>query len=176
MRKILFASMLLVLILPTVQVVRCVEIDMTSYVSSVHDGDTFTLNSGEKVRLADLDAPELGEPGSYEARDYLNSLVYQQTVYLDVDDEYRTDSYGRLVCVVYVDYNSTHYLNVNEALIDGGYAEARNYDNEFNYNTFALYIPKDQPIDGDIPSNTIGGILVFAVIAVIAFLILIKKR
>jgi len=120
MRKTMLAVMLVILILPMVQAVKCAEIDMTSKVTSVHDGDTFTLVTGERVRLADLDAPELGEPGSYEARDYLDSLVYQQTVYLDVDDLYRTDTYGRLVCAVYVDYNSTHLLNVNKALIDGG--------------------------------------------------------
>jgi len=136
------AVVLLVFALQAVHVVTSVEIDMNSTVVAVHDGDTFALATGERVRLADLNAPELGEDGSYEARDYLSSLVRQKTVYLDVDDKYRTDIYGRLVCVVYVEYNSTHYLNVNKALIDGGYAEARNYDNEFNFNAFALYHPR----------------------------------
>ncbi|MEJ5292449.1 MAG: thermonuclease family protein [Candidatus Methanosuratincola sp.] len=99
------AVVLLVLSLQAVNVVTSVEIDMNSTVMAVHDGDTFTLATGERVRLADLNAPELGEDGSYEARDYLSSLVWQKTVYLDVDDKYRTDIYGRLVCVVYVDYN-----------------------------------------------------------------------
>jgi micrococcal nuclease len=179
MRKILLASMLLVFILLAVQFVRCAEIDMTSYVSSVHDGDTFTLTTGEKIRLADLNAPELGQPGSYEARDYLDSLVYHQTVYMDVDDLYRTDSFGRLVCVVYVDYNSTHYLNVNKALIDGGYAEARNYDNEFNFNSFVLYLPQaqpDQPIVDGFPFGLTGAVIVFGIIALLVFLMALKKR
>jgi len=122
--------------------VACSEIDMVSTVVSVYDGDTFTLATGDKVRLADINAPEVGEKGSIEARDYLSSLVRQKTVYLDIDDMNRTDKYGRLVCVVYVDYNSTHYLNVNKALIDGGYAEIKDYPNEFDPRSFVLYLPK----------------------------------
>jgi hypothetical protein len=169
--------MLLLLTLSTVRVVWGAEIDMTSYVSSVHDGDTFTLNTGEKVRLADLNAPELGDTGADEATDFLDSLVYHKTVYMDVDDLYRTDAFGRLVCVVYVDYNSTHYLNVNKALIDGGYAEARNYDNEFNYNAFSMNIPKVQlelaETDG-IFSSLIGVVAVLAVIILVV--LLMRKR
>lgn len=170
---------MLSLALISVQAVWSAEIDMTAYVSSVHDGDTFTLSTGERVRLADLDAPELGDRGSYEARDYLDSLAYHRTVYLDVDDKYRTDSFGRLVCVVYVDYNSTHYLNVNKALIDGGYAEAKNYDNEFNYNSFVAYLPKAQPsqpsADG-LPLGTIGIVVLFGVVALLAILAASKRR
>jgi endonuclease YncB( thermonuclease family) len=82
------------------------------------------------VRLADLNAPELGDEGADDATDCLDSLVYGKNVYLNADDKYKTDSFGRLVCVAYADYNSTHYLNVNRTLIDGGYAKARNYDND----------------------------------------------
>ncbi|MEM2125749.1 MAG: thermonuclease family protein [Candidatus Methanosuratincola sp.] len=143
------AVMMLILTLQAVHVIACMEIDMISTAVSVHDGDTFTLATGDRVRLADLNAPELGEEGSYEARDYLSSLILHKTVYLDVDDKYRKDTYGRLVCVVYVDYNSTHYLNVNKALIEGGYAEARDYNNEFNFNTFVLYCPKAETNGSD---------------------------
>jgi len=179
MRKTALAFLLVILALPMVQAVMCAEIDMTSRVITVHDGDTFTLLTEERVRLADLDAPELGEPGSYEARDYLDSWVYPQTVYLDVDDLYQTDTYGRLVCVVYIDYNSTHFLNVNKALIDGGYAEARNYDNEFNYNAFMLYVPKDQIYQLAADNTTlilIGAAAVLAVIAFLVLLVMLRKR
>jgi micrococcal nuclease len=162
-----------------VQAVMCAEIDMTSIVATVHDGDTFILNTGEKVRLADLNAPELGEPGSYEARDYLDSLVCQHTVYLDVDDRYQTDIYERLVCVVYVDYNSTHLLNVNKALIDGGYAEARNYNNEFNYDTFMLYVPRsiiNQTAVDNVPLSLLGMAVVFALIILVFLLMILKRR
>jgi hypothetical protein len=63
-------------------------------------------------------------------------------VYLDIDDLYRTGTYGRLICVAYVTYNSTHYVNVNKALLEGGYAEISNYNNEFSPYSWSLYIPK----------------------------------
>lgn len=166
--------MLLVLAFSAVQFVLCAEIDRTSTVVSVHDGDTLTLTTGEKVRLADLNAPELGDAGADEATEYLRSLVNKKTVYLDVDDKYQTDAFGRLVCVVYVDYNATHYLNVNKALISGGYAEARNYDNEFNYNSFILYLPKagenfsDSGSTSSLPAIMAIGIVAF-IIALIIF-------
>ena len=107
------------------------EFDATSSVSSVTDGDTFETTSEGTIRLADVDAPETYEVGYQASKDYLFSLLYEKTVYLDIDDIYRTGGFGRLICVVYVSYNTTHYLNVNQALIEGNYAEPVNYDNEF---------------------------------------------
>ena len=116
---------------PVVQSSCSVEIDKTAVVSRVIDGDTFDTASGDRVRLADVDAPEKGESGYYDARDFLISLVYNKRVYLDIDDIYGTDKYGRVVCVVYVEYNSTHFKNVNKALLVGGYAVIKNFHNEF---------------------------------------------
>lgn len=174
---LLFAMMMLSLTLQAIHVVACMEIDMISTVMSVHDGDTFTLVTGERVRLADLNAPELGEDGSYEARDYLSSLVRQKTVYLDIDDKYRTDAYGRLVCVVYVDYNSTHYLNINKALIESGHAGARDYDNEFKPGAFVLFIPKDPdlPVVGGSQSYAVAAIA-FAVFIIALLIMAIRRR
>jgi len=125
------------------------EIDATAIAISVHDGDTFNLdrniNGSSTVRLADINASELGQPLSYEARDFLKGLVLSKTVYLDIDDIYVYDYSGtgdRLVCVVYVDYNSTHYENVNKALLIAGLAEKKEYDNEFIADTWTLYVPK----------------------------------
>jgi len=127
------------------------EIDATAVAVDVHDGDTFRLdrivNGSYTVRLADLNASELGQPLSYEARDFLRSLVLAKSVFLDIDDIYVYDYGGtgnRLVCVVYVHYNSTHYENVNEALLVAGLAEKKEYDNEFNADTWALYVPKTE--------------------------------
>ena len=99
------------------------EFDLVDRVSYIVDGDTFDISSGERIRLADVDTPERGEYGFYEASNFLSALIGGETVYLDVDDVYRYDTYGtRLVCVVYVEYNSTHYINVNNALLRYGYA------------------------------------------------------
>ena len=126
------------------------EVDKTSTVSSVTDGDTFKLYTGETIRLADVDCPEYYESGYSEATEYLASLIDGEVVYLDIDDIYWTDKYDRLVCVVYVGYNSTHWINVNKALLDGEYASVADYDNEFNpdswtYFSEAIRYPKTSP-------------------------------
>jgi len=81
--------------------------------------------------------------GYQTAKDYLSSKISGKTVYLDIDDVYTYDYSGtgsRLVCVVYVRYNSTHRLNVNKALLDQGLADLDNYYNEFNPSTWSLYV------------------------------------
>jgi endonuclease YncB( thermonuclease family) len=42
------------------------------------------------------------------------------------------DKYNRLVAVAYVEYNSTHLMNVNKWLLVNGYAKTYDYPNEFN--------------------------------------------
>jgi len=69
-------------------------------------------------------------------------LLLNRKVYLDIDDLYVMDRYNRLICLVFVDYNSTHVLNVNKWLLENGYAEISDYPNEFNPNTWKLYYEK----------------------------------
>ena len=119
------------------------EKDMITVVNWVIDGDTFNVTAGERIRLADIDAPEYYEAGYDAAKNYLTSLVYHKTVYLDIDDISRTDPYGRLVCVAFVDYNSTHVKNVNKALLTAGGATIWDHsNNEFNPSTWTLYVSK----------------------------------
>jgi len=120
------------------------EIDQSSIVLRVVDGDTFVLDSGERIRLADVNTPETNQAGYSEAKNFMIGLVEGKTVYIDIDDISRTDSYDRLVCVVYVDYNSTHYENVNKALLVGNYAVIYNFDNnEFSPSDWSLYVAKN---------------------------------
>lgn len=53
---------------------------------------------------------------------------------------YVMDRYNRLICVVYVEYNSTHLLNVNKWLLDHGYVRVNDYPNEFNPSVWRLYV------------------------------------
>lgn len=123
------------------------EIDATAFVTRVIDGDTFVADPVGRVRLADIDAPEVGEPGAREAMAYLIALVYRRWVHLDIDDLYRTDRYDRLVAVVYLRHNATHLLNVNQALLDAGHARVWDFPNEFDPATWSLYVyhPAEEP-------------------------------
>jgi len=122
--------------------IESAEVDLVATVYKVIDGDTFDAFPSGRVRLADINAPELDEAGGHEAKEALTNLVLNKKVYLDVDDLYVMDKYNRLICVVYVDYNSTHVLNVNKWLIENGYAEIADYDNEFDPSTWRLYNKK----------------------------------
>ena len=171
MKDYLFGLVLVLMIISSVPVVYSSgEFDTSTVVSSVTDGDTFETTSEGTVRLADIDAPEYYEYGYQSAKDFLISLIYGKTVYLDIDDFYRTGTYGRLICVAYVNYNLTHYLNVNKALLVEGYAEISNYNNEFSPYSWSLYIPKQ-----DIPEFPSWIILPLFLIATL-FALIIKKR
>jgi micrococcal nuclease len=93
-----------------------------------------------RVRLADINAPELGTPEGEEAKRVLASILSGKYVYLDIDDLYIYDRYGRIVAIVYLPINTTHLLNINLWLVQKGYARAIDYPNEFNPSTWKLYI------------------------------------
>jgi endonuclease YncB( thermonuclease family) len=175
---------LLLVVLLGIQGVRVFgwEIDQTSKASGIVDGDTFYIPN-DRVRLADVNAPELGdEPGYSRAKNALSDLIDGKTVYLDTDDKSGRDQYGRIIAVVYVIFNSTHYLNVNEALIDQGVADAHDYtDNEFHYSTWTLYVRYENSpssstlVESLVLIGFIGAILM-ASIYLIFFKILPRKR
>jgi hypothetical protein len=143
------------------------EIDQTSSVTSIVDGDTFHIPN-DTVRLADIQAPEEGNELGYSIAKYaLANMVGGQTVYLDTDQKSGRDSYHRLIAVVYVKYNSTHYLNVNKALLVQEAAVETDYtNNEFNPSNWTLYVkyadppPSPQSIPGPMgpqgPAGPIG--------------------
>ena len=91
----------------------------------VIDGDTFTLCTGEKVRLIGVDCPESQDPNkpveyfSAEARAFLESMVLRKMFTLEYGGE-RTDRYGRLLCYVWVDDT----ILVNREIIKHGYGMA----------------------------------------------------
>ena len=126
------------------------EIDEITCICEIIDGDTFDTVSGDRIRLADVDAPENDESGYLQAKYFLYGLLYGKKIYLNIDDLYRYDTGGtRLVCVVYVRYNQTHLLNVNKALLENDFAEIKDYPNEFNpytWNTFVYYSEIEEAI------------------------------
>ncbi len=57
---------------------------ISGLVIAVADGDTVTLQTADnpklKIRLAEIDTPEIRQPYGLEARRLLNDLVFNQTV------------------------------------------------------------------------------------------------
>lgn len=80
-----------------------IRADVTGRVRSVSDGDTFVLETTEGVRLvvriAEIDAPEQGQPFGSQSKSALTNLVGGRTVQLVVQT---TDTYGRAVARPYV--------------------------------------------------------------------------
>ncbi|MHA1409297.1 MAG: thermonuclease family protein [Candidatus Odinarchaeia archaeon] len=94
-----------------------VEYEIIAQPSHIRDGDTFEILNYPAIRLADVSCPETIEYGGSEATQTLTAIIWDKTIYVDVDDVYRTGPYGRLICLVYVDWNATHLLNVNTAMV-----------------------------------------------------------
>ena len=90
-------------------------------VARVADGDTLELESGERVRLLQVDSPELGEGECYseQARETLERLAPPGTE-LDLETDPGLDSvddFGRLLRYVFANGE-----NVNVALVRAGAA------------------------------------------------------
>lgn len=95
---------------------------ITGKVIRVTDGDTITVQSyqKEKIRFAQIDAPETSHFGSTpqpfgkESSAFLRSLVSGKNVRVDVE---AVDQYGRNVGTVFIDG-----INVNREMVKNGYA------------------------------------------------------
>ncbi len=87
-------------------------------VVGVHDGDTITCldenNQQQKVRLAEIDAPEIGQDFGKVSRDAMAGMVFGKTV--EVVDEGK-DRYGRWIGHVYV-----NGMDVNRQMVATGNA------------------------------------------------------
>lgn len=91
--------------------------ELAGTVVGVHDGDTITVRSDgrtHRIRLACIDAPELGQSFGSRAKQKLSDLVMRRKVRVDVVDE---DDYGRLVGRVFTDEG-----DANLAMVRGGFA------------------------------------------------------
>ena len=77
--------------------------DFSGRVIGITDGDTLTVLTPERVqvrvRLAEIDAPEGGQPYGNRSRQALSELAFQEDVIVVYVD---TDQYGRTVGRIYV--------------------------------------------------------------------------
>ncbi|RMD67058.1 hypothetical protein D6817_02695 [Candidatus Pacearchaeota archaeon] len=76
----------------------------SAIVARVIDGDTFVLQDGRTVRLANINTPEKGEKGYVEAKNFVRGLE-NKSVELEV---LGSDKYGRVIARVY----APEYLNL----------------------------------------------------------------
>lgn len=76
-------------------------------VDYVYDGDTLVLENGERVRLLNINAPEIssryrdGEQGGEAAKQWLKQQIGKAPVYLRFDKEKR-DKYDRLLAHIFL--------------------------------------------------------------------------
>ena len=87
-------------------------------VVGVHDGDTVTCldesNQQQKVRLAEIDAPEIGQDYGKVSREVLAEMVFGKTVEVTEDGK---DRYGR-----WIGHLSANGVDVNRQMIATGNA------------------------------------------------------
>jgi micrococcal nuclease len=72
-------------------------------VIGIHDGDTMTLlvdKKPRKIRLANIDAPELKQPFGRRSKQALSDLCWGKDAQYEAQNK---DRYGRTVAVVYCD-------------------------------------------------------------------------
>jgi len=78
--------------------------DLQCRVVGISDGDTFTCLAGSnqqvKVRMANIDTPESGQPYGRQAKDLLASLIFGRAIQLKLDGQ---DKYGRQIGQASVD-------------------------------------------------------------------------
>jgi len=72
----------------------------TSVVREVIDGDTMILETGQRIRLLGVDAPEIDRCFGKEAAQALTTLVLEKPVRIA---EGKPDAYGRTMALVYLD-------------------------------------------------------------------------
>ncbi|MEJ2242110.1 MAG: hypothetical protein P8Y18_08210 [Candidatus Bathyarchaeota archaeon] len=97
-------------------IVYCLtEIDTSVEVKSIIDGVTFVSTDNDYYKLADV-CPRCTDwdnsTGFLSSKGVLSSIILGKTVYLDIDSRYVTDEFGtgdNIVCVAFVDYNSTYF-------------------------------------------------------------------
>ena len=105
---------------------------------SVYDGDTCRADidlglhiwlRNEPLRLARINAPERRggekEKGLISA-DFLRNLINGKEVIIETQKD-KTGKYGRYIANIWLPSKDGSYLNVNDYMVQKGYAEYKNY-------------------------------------------------
>lgn len=103
------------------------QVENLYLVTRIVDGDTFEIESGEKVRLIGIDTPESGDCYFYNAKNKLSDLILNKRIKMDKDVS-ETDRYQRLLRYIYVDD-----IFINDYLVKEGFANATSYPPDIKY-------------------------------------------
>lgn len=109
----LFQLLLFVILLPSISSAY----SFTGQVVKVSDGDTIQVmhnSKAEKVRLAEIDCPEKGQPYGNAAKKYVLDLAAQEIVTVEVQTK---DRYGRTVGEVFFPDGRS----LNREIVKAGY-------------------------------------------------------
>lgn len=93
----------------------------------VVDGDTFELDTKERVRLIGIDTPEKGDVFYEEAKAKLAELIDNKEIRLEKDVSEK-DRYGRLLRYVY-----SNEVFVNLEMVRQGYAKVSTFPPDVQY-------------------------------------------
>ncbi len=113
-------------------------VDGDSFDITIEKGDSRITSSVERIRLADVDSPEIDTAQGPAAKDFTFAVLMNKRVYLDIDDlsVNGRDEFGRLIAVVYLTGYYGQPLaspNFNRMLVDSRHAVLDNVTtNEFN--------------------------------------------
>ena len=117
----------------------------TATVTRVIDGDTITIDTGQRVRYIGIDTPEIypeREIYGSEAWQANRRLVEGKEVRLELDVS-ETDKYGRLLRYVYVGD-----IFVNAELVRQGLAEVKAYPPDTRYQDLLEQLEREARLDG----------------------------
>ena len=100
--------------------------------AKILDGDTFETDKTLTIRLIGINAPDRGENGYDQAKDYLADLIGGETVTLEYDS-YQDDKYGRILAYVFEDCSTQlgcvdGKRMVNWVMLKKGYADFVTYE------------------------------------------------
>jgi len=107
-------------------------VDGNTFDIAVEKADPRIISSVERIRLADVGSPDVSTQEGIQARDFTAAVLLNKRVYLDIDDLSVRDTYGRLICVVYLTglYGQPIVAPCfNRMLVDSGYAKIENTTN-----------------------------------------------
>jgi micrococcal nuclease len=127
---------IMLLTLTLITVVSASPNEASGVVLRVVDGDTFDVQGFGLVKLADINAPEMGTIEGVHAREYALENLLGVQVFLDIDDKSGKAINGETECIAYLaNSNGTPNIdkNFNKMMLQAGFARLRDdTENEFD--------------------------------------------